>query len=211
MPVTELKTEDVKVEVDSDSIKNLLTKKITDFGKFEESKQHDLIEYYALVEILNDKNLEFNNKDNNHAAIVMANIFSHAKKTLKFFTGSFKGDICDQLIYLDALKKALDSKLSLEVIYEDEPNTNSECFKLLKSYKNQDCKISMFKLTPSYKKIISDLKIKLNHFLIGDDQMFRYEFDADAYKAYCNFDDKKSVDQLAKNFDIIKNNSIAYQ
>ena len=51
-----------------------------------------LAEYFESVSLLSAKklNLEFNNKDMNHAAIVMSTIFQTAEKNIKIFAGNFK-------------------------------------------------------------------------------------------------------------------------
>jgi len=189
----------------------LLTNKIKGFLALPAENQKALAEYYTSVYILANKelNLEFNNKDSFHASIVMSSIFEKSNKSLQFFSGSFKGDICDQPLYLDALKTALNKDITIDIIFENNPNADSECYKLLKNTINSKAKISVSKIDSKYLTNVRDLNIKLHHFLIGDDKMFRYEFDGDSYQAYCNFDDKESVKILQKNFDVMKSNSIS--
>jgi hypothetical protein len=169
-----------------------------------------LSEYKKSIEFLSsDKsNLEFNNKDHFHAALVMSQIFKTVKYSLKIFTGRFSGEISDNPVYFTQLKEAIKTKnINIEVVFEEDPNKDSLCLKTLRELKNEGKKVSLSVLNKNYLKDIWKNSLTLGHFVLGDDHMFRYETDKKKFKAFCNFDDKKSVSQLATNFSILRLNS----
>lgn len=170
-----------------------------------------LKEYYESVNMLSDGslNLEFNNRDQYHAAIVMSTIFDKAD-SIKLFSGNYNGDICDKSIYLEAIKRNfIDKGKNIEIIFEKDP-VNSKAFKLLNdAIAHGKSNISIKLLDKDFsEKVRSVNKAKyLNHFVIGKPNMFRYEVDIDTYKAVCNFDDKNAYDTLETNFELLKSNS----
>lgn len=169
-----------------------------------------LEEYINSVDALslNGWNLEFNNKDQYHATIVMSAIFAKAKSSIKAFTGSFSGEVSDNPQYLQTLKNSIaDRNIDIEVIFENKPNSNSECLKMLRQLQAENKPVKMYMLKEEYRKKLTDLPAVLNHFTIADDSMFRYETEKEHFKAYCNFDDKATVKLLGSNFDIFRLNS----
>ncbi len=130
----------------------------------------------------------------------MAKIYSSSTKDVRIFCKNLKGEICDNPIYINALKSYLDKHKPIKVIFEGEPE-NSECFKMLKAASLSDTKFcQLYKLDKNYKDKARNLGIKLFHFLISDGQRLRYEYNGDTYQATCNFDDKDSVAALNENF-----------
>lgn len=184
-----------------------------DISSLSEADRKALQEYIKSVELLSADglNLEFNNKDQFHAAIVMSAIFEKAEKNIKVFTGSFSGDISDNPKYLNSLKSAIGEKnINIEVIFEQEPNNDSECLRMLRTLKSEGRKVSMHKLKDSYRNKLGSNATFLNHFTIGDDRMFRYETEKTHFKAFCNFDDKSIVTVLSNNFSIFRLNSTEF-
>jgi hypothetical protein len=187
---------------------------LIDVSKMSSQEISALEEYSQSVNLLADKelNLEFNNKDQHHAAFVMAAIFRTSKQSIKIFTGSFSGEISNNPVYLKYLSDAIvSSNLKVEVIFENRPNESSKCLKLLKDLRANGKDVSIFSLPTDYKTKVLDKQFggRLGHFTVGDDRMFRYETDKDKFAAYCNFDDKAIVTTLNRNFDIFKLNSVA--
>lgn len=172
-----------------------------------------LEEYAKSVDMLStgELNLEFNNKDEFHAAIVMSAIFKTAKKTINIFTGKFSGEISNNPYYLKQLEEAaINPQKNIEVIFEETPNKDSLCLKMLRKLKNEGKNVTMYLLNSEYRNKLAKTNI-LNHFIVGDDHMFRYETDKIYFKAYCNFDDKKIVQALSTNFSIFRLNSADYK
>lgn len=188
---------------------------LIDTSKLSTDEIKALEEYRKSVDYLADEgnNLEFNNKDEYHAAFVMAAIFRSAKKSIKIFAGNFSGEISNSKIYLDQLKNSIHGDTKVEVVFENTPNENSECLNMLKGLKKAGKNIHLSVLPPKYKKDVLDKQLNgaIGHFTIGDDRMFRYETDKNKFTAYCNFDDKNIVSTLNKNFDIFQLNAINMQ
>lgn len=179
-------------------------------NKKEPSYLATLLEYFQAVNLLAEsgKGLEFNNKDNYHASIVMSDIFIFSKTEIKMFCGEFKSEVCDNEMYISSLENAIDSNKNIEIVFERMPNEDSKCYSFLINKKKERTNISLFKLNDTFvSKISSMSNLKLNHFTVGDETMFRYETDMDAFKAFCNFDDKDIASKLVRNFSILKLNS----
>jgi len=184
----------------------LLFPEINDMPAAEQDALH---EYYLSVKLLSEKswNLEFNNRDMLHGAIVMSQIFITAKSNINIFAGDFNGDICGKTMYQHSLKKAVqDNDVKVKIVFEEMPREESPGLKLIKSLlatnpENIQIKI----LNDDFKKPGNNEA--LNHFTIADDLIFRYEIDKKNYKAFCNFDDKKLAEKLKANFEILEYNS----
>lgn len=164
-----------------------------------------LCEYYDIVANLSteDKTFEFNNKDMYHASIVMSAIFSKAKEYIKIYAGDFNGDVCGNKNYLNSLKDAFYRGVKIDIIFENNPKTDSEGFKLMRELRSINGKnVTISQVSEEFKQIN-----KIDHFMIADGLMFRYEVDKQAYKAFCNFDDRITSEVLLKNFEIISTHS----
>jgi len=185
---------------------------IFDWEALDTQQRKDLEEYQQTVDVLSSgddkKNFEFNNKDSRHAAIVMSTLFAKSKESIQIFCESFKGDVNKNPIYRKTLEEAILRGVKVEVIFEQSPNINSEAFKLLHAYsKSGTCTISLSILNNEYVKKLKNAHIDLGNFAIGDNSMYRYETDKSNFQAVCNFDDKKTVNDLRANFAILALNA----
>ena len=166
-----------------------------------------LEEYFKSVEILSEKglNLEFNNKDQFHAVIVMSHIYKTAKERVRIFAGEFSGHVSDSPMYRRELSSTVSRGVALEVVFEKQPNEQSLCLKELLRLKKEGRDISICVVKEEFRAQLHALG--LSHFTVGDDKMFRYETDKSLFRAICNFDDKKTAATLNKNFDVLKLNA----
>lgn len=183
---------------------------ILNFENLPDDVKVALNEYMDSIELLSEKelNLEFNNKDQYHASIVMSAIFRTSKKSIKIFCGSFSGEISSNPMYLDAFDEAIKNGASVDVVTEFPPDTESPCMQLLIKKKQQGLPVIINVLKPEYqKRLMSKGSEYLRHFTLGDNRMFRYETETNTFKAICNFDDKKSVELLSANFAYLKANA----
>lgn len=173
-----------------------------------------LAEYYeSILHLsLNKLNLEFNNKDMHHAALVMSTIFNSAETKIKIFARNFKGDICDKEIYIDSLKKAILNNKNISIVFEETPNANSRCLNMiLNQRKERPDQITIKVLNKDFKiKFKKNIGDDLNNFTVADKKMFRCETDMDLYKAFCNFDDEKIATILDNNFTVLLRESTTY-
>ena len=166
-------------------------------------------EFFELTKYLSSKriNTQFKNQGKYHAAAVMANIFSSSTKNVKIYAGNFNGDVCD--LYVDFIRDFLNKgnekdKVSLTILFEEDPNRNTLTFNLLQDYSinfKDKCNIS---ISIAAKDAVSSFKNKVNnttiHFTIGDDIMYRLETDTSNYKALCNYDDEEFCRKLNIHF-----------
>ena len=195
--------------MNQEQAKAILLEKIPTFKDSPAEAQDALIRYYITVEFLSKSksNIEFTNKDAQHGSVVGAHLLSETQQSLKIFTGSFKGDISNTPIYLDALRDAVNRNVKIDVVFAEHINKGSECYKLLTAKAAEGKPIKFYQLKESYKEKVKSLNISLCHFLIGDEKMWRYEYDIVQFKATCNFDDKVSAKKMTENFDALIKNS----
>lgn len=172
-------------------------------GKLGNDELESLREYASAIELLSEQDLaiEFNNKDANHAKMVMVQLFSKAKSEIKIFANCFSGEISNDPSYLKALESAIDKKVKVDVILENHPNPKSKCIELLKS-KINSFNISVIKMNDKTKNQIlrNNNLSELANFTVIDSKMFRLENDTKHFKAICNFDDVKNSIILTQNF-----------
>lgn len=183
-----------------------LSSKLTSDKKYLDS----LKEYYESICYLadNEFSLEFNNKDENHGALVMSLLFNKAKESIKIFCGNYAGNICDKNIYMKSLFEALDRGVSLKIVFENQPNDKSECYKkLFSSLTKNNNLVEMRILNSEYRQNLFTQFGEILHFTIVDSNKFRYETDPVNFKAFCNFDDKDNAEILNSNFDKLLVNS----
>ena len=168
----------------------------------------DLEEYYDSMKLLSDgdgKNLEFSNKDFLHAGMVLATLFNRSKTDINIFAHSFSGQVSNPQFYREELSEAIKRGVEVNVVFEQLPTASSECYRDLKALQTTHSSLKLFVLNSSF---VTKVNAKgLNNFTTGDSRMFRYETDKVNFKAYCNFDDLKTVSALNNNFKVLKVNS----
>lgn len=172
--------------------------------------EEKLKEYYNSVEMLSKYgwNLEFNNRDANHANIVMTFLFKTAQKEIMIFAGNFGGAICDKDEYIASLTEAVNKGTKVSIIFEDEPNPDSRCLSALMKLRNEQKDVSIRVITAATKQAI--IKNKLKHFTTVDGSKFRYETDGSQFRAFCNFDDTNTALLLKANFQKLTTGSVDY-
>ena len=172
-----------------------LAKKIYNSAYIESLK-----EYFESIQFLADKhlNLEFNNKDHNHAILVMSMLFEKAEQHIRIFAKRFSGEISDDEYYLKTLKEAIDRGVKVDVVFEEQPNQKSIALQMLKAY--PESKVNLYILNDDYKQKLKKELGELQNFSVVDDSKFRYETDTLKFKAFCNFDDKDNCEILINNY-----------
>ncbi len=164
----------------------------------------ELQKYYSDIEMLATKKagVQFNNEGKNHAAIVMALIFSNAQNHIKIFAGDYNGNVCDNEIYLRNLEEKVSSnqEVRLSVLFEREPKQSKGLALLKKLHNSFPERVSVQIAEPSQLK---DYLKKPIHFTIGDESMYRCETDVNTYKAICDFDDSDFTTRLSNLFVVI--------
>ncbi len=137
------------------------------------------------------------------AAYVMSKMFDAASKSIKIFNGGFTGEISNNSIYREALRKYLASGGSLQILTNNKEIANSSLFELIRFYKYlSPSKIEVY---ITNKKIISATTDAEIHFMVADEIMYRLEDDVKTFSSESNFNSSDSAQSLVKIFDSILN------
>ncbi|PJI24227.1 hypothetical protein CTM59_08805 [Prevotella intermedia] len=164
-------------------------------------KYREAIEQYAKER----KNSLILNGGNEHALIILENIFKNAEKKIRIAAEQLYNDeVVNTPCYIDSMRKFLNrDKTELCIIIAKKPpkdvckKENSFYHMLYKhsAYKENRIKI---KAEGKFKVKGSDNSV---NFCTGDDSMYRFEYSVEKRKALVNFNDKTRTEQLNNLFD----------
>ncbi len=153
------------------------------------------VKVYALT----DSNAVFNNKDEKHGRIVMAEIFKKAQN-IKLYSGELSPNIFDSDEFIDSLRLFISKPDSqINILVESEPLKDSRIMNILKQYSS---KVKIRKINNDILQKWVALKAN-NHFVVADGVMFRYETKhggSRAYEAICSFNKTDIAQTLETNF-----------
>lgn len=149
----------------------------------------------------------FFNSGKDHASVVMSNIFKYSNNTIRMHSGNLNGDVCKDSDYISNLDNFLahdNTKLYLSLDQYDDKKMNREIYTLLKFYQRNYTSKVIVKTTKGY-FIDNDTRQK-THFIVGDDSMYRLEYNTSDYQARCSFSNEEDCKVLINLFDTLFNN-----
>jgi hypothetical protein len=111
----------------------------------------------------NKKDINIQNSDMDHAELLSYLLIEKAEKNLRILTGKFKEIFYGDGKIKEAIKKALDRGVNVDVVSSSKP----ECNEVVVEFKN--CQKGNFNMS-YFKK-----KSNMNHFLVVDSAAFRIE------------------------------------
>ena len=165
-------------------------------------KYKKAISFYAE----NNEDVEFGNKNAEHAAVVVAQLFHFAKNEILIYSGTLNGDVTNDTNLNKNVSKYLESGKKFRLILDECPaaeNQSTILKKVLNSVKDhtKDVKCiidedSSFK--ESLCNVFSDKQS--HHFMVADSVAYRLETDKEKYEAFGNFNDPKIATLLATAF-----------
>jgi hypothetical protein len=145
----------------------------------------------------------FANSGQDHACIVMSNIFRTAKNHVNIFARDLRGDV-SKGEYLTSFENYLKTPgTSMSVLLEETPKPQSQAFEILKRHKRDNVKVYLINAVA--KAAFTENGV-LNHFTTADNRMFRFETDTEKYMAVCGFNDSGTVKILDERFSLLSNN-----
>jgi len=165
----------------------------------------DLEDYREGVELFasEDKDISFPNDGNEKALIVFETIFKFARERVDIAAGSLCNEFTGDQRYINAVEEFLNKpKSELRILvnsWNQEDMEQSSFFKNLKGKSNVTVKRSEEKFFAKDE----ENEQKQLHFCVGDDKMYRLEYDIAKRKAICNFNNPEIVQTLRKVFDKI--------
>jgi hypothetical protein len=152
------------------------------------------------------------NSGADHASIVMESIFNTSNNLIKIFAGDFNDEVCQKTgdRYVKALKNYLLKGKKIMVLLNELENKEKYnlILDVLKQYSSSDKykqNISV-KLT-TFKPQQDGLNV---HFTLGDDLMYRLEYDTKNFLAEFSFNRKDKVASLTKIFDSVYQSNSQY-
>lgn len=167
----------------------------------------DLTYYAKYVKNLADSKKDelFLNSGDEHAEVVLSQIFRSSEKVVRIFAGNLIR-FADKNNYINALMSFIDKEdTELKILLNDYSNEcidrmkKSDLFPILWYYSDKKNK----NITIKY----SNQNVYSNgepvHFTTGDDHMFRIETNLKERKAKCNFNSPKVVEKANTLFDSV--------
>ncbi len=160
-------------------------------------------DFKKIIDEIAEKKSEriFKNGNAENANVVIANIFKHSDR-VKSFAQSMNGIVGNCLpFYLEQVKIFLQKPNSkIEIVLEDLLEKRSDVLHyLLEQRRNGSDKIEIKKASEEFKNAIQEISVDKNkklHFLIGDDDKFRVQYDPDKKSAYFCFNNKEITQKI---------------
>lgn len=168
----------------------------------DKDREKELQEYRALVHRLakNQVDVVFHNSDEDHALIVLTELFEHAKKRVRIFAGALVGSLGSQTEYIFQLVQFIRRGGHVQILLNDfdaERAKGSALYFYLyilqkkPEYQRQvEVKQTSQEITMSTPDHDEDVPV---HFTIGDDKAYRLEVDIENRESRCNFNSSGSM------------------
>ena len=149
------------------------------------------------------------------ANVIIANIFRHAENRVRIFAKNLDGEISSNAMagnyYFNALDEFLGKPNStLDVLIEESPAKESFLFAKLKQKSSVSNQVRFKFASEEFKEEVRKLRpedqpasqeSELLHFVVGDNSMFRIEYDLKSHKANFCFNNEEVSTQLNKLFE----------
>lgn len=168
----------------------------------------DIKEYKEAVEYFSnsEKNFEFTNKGKDHAATVVSNIIRTTKEELLIYSGNMNRAVANNTSMVKILAEFLDSGKKIQIVLDEIPDEEdrSDSLNLILAARDDSTKDVTVKIDTNHvfsdglKELFEDSES--HHFMVADGQAYRFEIDAEQYKAICNFNDTTIAGELKKSF-----------
>ena len=151
----------------------------------------------------------FHNKGDEHALIILSNLFKNAKKQIRIAANKLCNDsVVNTKDYLDSMKVFLDrGNTKLSILVTEKPSIED-----INSCETENCFYRMLFTHPAYAEgrihikeaggqSFRDATEEKINFCTGDDKMFRLENNIMERTAVANFNDKSVTRKLIEAFD----------
>lgn len=152
---------------------------------------------------ISKENRVFMNSDEDHALMVLVELFQLAQQKIRIFAGCLCKHVGNQPEYVVAISEFIERGGTLEILlnaYDEESAKESNLYKRLAYYKSQNKPI-VIKKTEAKPYLMGDSDKKEVHFTIGDETSYRIETDVEKRTAECNFNNPIMAKEIAVFFD----------
>lgn len=170
---------------------------------------NDLMRYSKAVEdyASRGENYLFHNEGNEHALIILKNIFVNSKRHIRIAANRLYNDeVVNTPDYIESMKTFLDSENArLSIIITQKPtveevkNCGDTFYKML--YKHRAYGQNRIEIKEGKGRAFYGQDGQQINFCTGDEKMYRYENDIIARKAIANFGDSEKTQSLIAVFD----------
>lgn len=166
-------------------------------------------EYNFFVSSLAKDNADrvFLNSDEEHALIVLVNLFRQAKETVRIFAACLCEHIGNKPEYIVAISEFIERGGKVRMLlnkFDENLVSNSNLFKRLAYYAYEGADIQI-KRTLAHPFLSKDPQRKEVHFTVIDETGYRIETDIEKRTAECNFNNPTLSKGLVSFFDRIFN------
>lgn len=175
----------------------------------------DLTQYRIAVEdyALNNIDYLFHNEGDEHALVILTNIFANSKEHIRIAANKLYNDeVVNTKEYIDSVKKFLDEKdTKLSIIITQKPgieeikNRSRENTLYWMLYNHAAYNQGRVVIREGKGKSFKDKEKNQINFCTGDSMMYRLEDDILRRKAVANFGDKNTTTKLENLFDAVFN------
>lgn len=169
-------------------------------------KRSEITDYRELLDTLRNGrvNMSITNSGPQHADQLISAIVRSSERELRMFAKNMNGDVhgVKGSTLVDDLRKAVVERgVKVQVLLSDRPEKLSDLLMALVSLREETGKVSIrYAPKPFMDRVIDQFKA-LNYFTVGDDGMYRRQYDSNQQIAVGNFNDPVTAKQLASLFD----------
>lgn len=164
----------------------------------------DLASYRQLLEKALSESLSqmIPNSGSQHAAIMMSSMFDATKREFCLVVNNFDGKVSDNHFYLDSLRNCLaKSEVTGKVLLLQQPNKNSQTFKLLTKWASEEQSKVKIKMSNNdclsiIKQEISGQNDEVVNWSTYDENHFRLEINPKKYSAIGGINQKIFTNKL---------------
>lgn len=148
----------------------------------------------------------FKNGNTDNANIVAANIFKHSK-TIRIYADNMDGRIgdCQPDYYREAIDFLSRQGTTLEIVLDKVDEQKSNAFKYFLNFRKlHPEKLRMFTASEQFQSSVRQYKVQGSndlHFMVGDADKFRLEYNKETKSAYFSFSNTDITKPLITAFD----------
>lgn len=156
------------------------------------------------------ENRLFLNSSEEHAVVVLSEMFKVAKSNIRIFAGCLYEHVGNSPEYIQALSDFIERDGSVRILlnkFNPEEGAKSNLFKRLAYYQEIGKSVEI-RSTDAKPYLAKDEEKKEVHFTIVDEKAYRIETDIDKRSAACNFDGEALSKNFVSFFDNIFNKAI---
>lgn len=162
-------------------------------------------EYIAYIQMLAKGNVDriYMNSGDEHALIVLIELFKKAANSIRIFAGSLCGSLGDDIQYIYAISNFIDKGGNVKILvteYNEDKAYNSPLYRQLAFFKDLgksvEIKHTDFRIRSNNSEDTTD-----KHFTVADSQSYRIETNIEDRTARGNFNDSETAQKLEDMFD----------